>query len=692
MKHFLRHNQFRVSISYLLIAVMSFAFLPSMKVNLVHADHGDFEMAEGIYRIPYADDVEMSVGRDHHTHSPVDRYDLNAGVGTPIAAAASGWIRAIVDFNGNSPGAGDGVDINGDPQDDTLEHSCGNNPPENTVVGSCTDYNNYVWIEHPNGEWTKYTHVGTGSVTSLGWTADLDTHNINAPNWINAGEVLGVEGDIGQATSSSGGPAYHLHWEVAEPLNSNEDLEWSTRGGFMSNGQNIIPTICDIGGNSLFDAGEDYTAAPCENDAPTAEAGGPYVVNEGSEVQLNSLGSSDPENNPLTYAWSPSGNFDDPSLAQALYYGIDDGIHPIQLNVFDQIEQIPASDWSTVTVNNLPPTVNGFDAYIYEGQSASVSALISDPGIVDTHTAVIDWDDGTQTVGISRAELAAGVNHVYGDNAIYNVTITVTDDDGGVGVDVVEARVGNTAPAATINTDGAIVFPGGSYFVVEAGLEIPVSADGSDPGSDDLTFSWTVPDANTYFNNGASADPVKSPSGVFPFNASDSIDALYNAPGLEVLGLVLSDDDGGSDVAGVGVIVTGTADSTEGSGWWKHQYSGNGSTQIDTATAEGYLEIVNAVSSVFSETYPVNTLADVHTVLSPTGSDRRLYARAQLMAAWLQFASGAVDFDATIQLNGGNVAFLDLMANAEAVINNPASTDAQLHAVELDLAKLHPTN
>ena len=62
------------------------------------------------------------------------------------------------------------------------------------------------------------------------------------------------------------------------------------------------------------------------------------------------------------------------------------------------------------------------------------------------------------------------------------------------------------------------------------------------------------------------------------------------------------------------------------------------------------------------------------------------------MAAWLQFASGAVDFDATIQLSGGTVAFIDLMANAEAVINNPASTDAQLHAVELDLAKLHPTN
>jgi hypothetical protein len=195
---------------------------------------------------------------------------------------------------------------------------------------------------------------------------------------------------------------------------------------------------------------------------------------------------------------------------------------------------------------------------------------------------------------------------------------------------------------------------------------------------------------NTYFNNGVSADPVKSPFGVFPFNASDSVDALFAAPGVETVDLVLSDDDGGFDNASVGVIVTGTADSSQGTGWWKQQYAGNGTTQIDTATAEAYLEIVNAVSSVFSETTPVNTMADVHAVLSPAGPDRRVYARAQLMAAWLQFASGAVAWDATIQLNGGPVAFLQLMSTAEAVINNPASTDAELLAVELDLRRLHP--
>lgn len=691
----LAYRHCRVAISHVLIIVISFALLPSLKGSAVLADHGDYELAQGTYRIPYSDGTDMTVNQDHHTHGGdggnKDRYDLSAGVGAEIVPAASGWIRVIVDFNGNSPGAGDGVDINGDPQDDTLEHSCGNNPPENTVVGSCSDYNNYVWIEHPNGEWSKYTHFGTGTVNALGWTADLNTHVVGAPNWIEAGEVLGLENDIGAATNPNG-PAYHLHWEIARPLDPDDDLQWSTLGGFFNNGKNIVPMICDIGGNSLFDQGEDYTAAPCTNQPPTADVGGPYVVNEGSAIQLNGNGSADPDGNPLTYAWSPATNLDDPSLAQPTYTGVDDSVNPIQLDVFDQIEQLDSSESTTITVNNVAPTVNAVGDTIDEGEVATVSATITDPGTQDTHTATIDWGDGTNSAGVTPAQLAAGVGHVYGDNGSYVVTVEVTDDDAGVGSDSVNVVVANLNPTATLDTSNAVSFPGGDYLVVDAGTELPVSADGSDPGSDDLTFSWNTGDINTYFNNGVSADPAMSPAGTFPFNASDSVDALYAAPGVETLSLVLSDDDGGSANASAGVIVTGTADATRGTGWWKHQYSGSGSPQIDTPTALGYLEIVNAVSSVFSETTAVVTMADVHTVLSPTGSDRRARARAELMAGWLQFASGAVEWDATIQLQNGSVGFLPLMFEAESVINNPASTNAELHEVELKLARLHPAN
>ena len=134
---------------------------------------------------------------------------------------------------------------------------------------------------------------------------------------------------------------------------------------------------------------------------------------------------------------------------------------------------------------------------------------------------------------------------------------------------------------------------------------------------------------------------------------------------------------------------TGTASTTEGSGWWKHQYSGSGTPHIDAAVAAGYLEIVNAVSSVFSEQVVAATSDDVHAILSPTAGDRRARAIAELMIAWLQFASGAVEHDNTVPLSGqDSIAFLDLMFQAEATILNPAASDAQLHDVEQRLARV----
>ena len=63
------------------------------------------------------------------------------------------------------------------------------------------------------------------------------------------------------------------------------------------------------------------------------------------------------------------------------------------------------------------------------------------------------------------------------------------------------------------------------------------------------------------------------------------------------------------------------------------------------------------------------------------------------MLAWLQFASGAVPWDATVPLGGGTaMPFLDLMFQCEAVILNPASTNAQLLDVEQGLGKVRQAN
>ena len=631
----------------------------------------NFTESDGIYRIAYENGSNVTVSRDHHDHSPAkDRIDMFVGIGAPMVAAASGWIRAVVDFNGGTPNAGDGIDKNGAPQADALEDNCSGDGDGDNVVGSCSDYNNYVWIEHPNGEWTKYSHVGTGTATPL-WSVG---------DWINAGEVIGVEGFVGAASGS------HLHWEVGIPSDPTDSTPFSTLGGFLQ-GTNIVGRICDIPDN-LFESGESYTAAACVNQTPTANAGGPYEVEEGSDVQLDGTGSTDPDGDPLTYAWAPDTNLDDASLAQPTYSGVDDVVaDPITLTVYDMIEAHPDADSAIVTVLNVAPTVDAAGDTIDEGDVAFVSATFTDPGVLDTHTATIDWDDGTPVEIVAVDQGAGfgslGTEHVYGDNGVYNVEVTVTDNDGGVGVDTVAVFVANLDPELTLDTGDAVTFPGGDYFVGQIGVPQSHAASAQDAGSDDLTFTWGFGPATTYFNDGIGPDPFPSPLGVFPFFAADDAEIDFVLPGVYVIDVTVTDDDGGSDAEDLGKIVAGDADVTQGNGWWKHQYSGEGTPHVDDAVLLGYLDIVNAVSSVFSEATTVATLGDVHMVLSPTGGDRRVHAEGDLMAAWLQFASGAVAWDASVPIGGGSaMAFLDLMQQVETTILDGTATNAELLAAE----------
>ena len=114
-----------------------------------------------------------SVTGDHFSHSPdFNEYDMHGepnsdGEQYTIVAAAAGTIMAIDDSNAEP-----------------------------------TSSNNYVWIAHSNGEWTKYTHLETGSVTALGLVVGKS---------VSAGTALGFEGDVGQASG------VHLHFEIADP-------------------------------------------------------------------------------------------------------------------------------------------------------------------------------------------------------------------------------------------------------------------------------------------------------------------------------------------------------------------------------------------------------------------------------------------------------------------------------------------
>lgn len=680
-------TQLRGSLGAVVLAGATLAFVGTGS-GPATADHGD-DPSNGTYRIPYEDGADITVTGDAHNHGGPNgnrnRIDMVGDNSVVVVAAADGVVRWVDDHNGDDDDRGDGADRDGVPyadgdEGDALEHTC---QDDDLVPGLCQEYNNFVWIEHPNGEWTKYTHLRTGSASiDAGWAAG---------DPISAGETIGIEGDIGFAT----GP--HLHWEVAVPTDPTDPQPFSTLGGFIE-GTNRTSVVCDIEGNRYV-SGESYTANPCDHEPPVADAGGPYSVDEGSNVVLDGTGSNDGDGGTdLTYLWSPASfadgsGLDDTGVAAPTFTAVEGpAAHDTTLMVYDQVEQLPDSDDATITVENVAPTVTATGDSIEEAGTATVLASFADPGVLDTHVASIDWGDGgPDSTGITPASLAAGVDHVYGDNGTYAVTVSVADDDGGVGTDEVDVVVGNLDPTVTIDVSDAVSFPGGDHLVVEAGTALPVTADGADAGSDDLTFTWNLPAGTTYFNDGVGPEPAEPPTptpfGVFPFAASDDADALFGFPGVADLGLVVTDDDDGTASASTAVIVTGTADETKGSGWWKHQYAGTGSPHIEPVLADAYLDIVAAVSSVFAEQTALATAADAHSVLSPSGAGHRARAESELLQAWLEFASGAVPVDAVVPLvGGGTIGYLDLMFAAEATILDATATGAELHDVERQLA------
>ena len=94
---------------------------------------------------------------------------------------------------------------------------------------------------------------------------------------------------------------------------------------------------------------------------------------------------------------------------------------------------------ASVTVNNVPPEVGAITAPVKPVQvnsAINASADFTDPGILDTHTAVWDWGDGTPSPGTVTESGGSGSvagSHTYTAAGVYTIDLTVTDDDGGLG-------------------------------------------------------------------------------------------------------------------------------------------------------------------------------------------------------------------------------------------------------------------
>jgi len=471
-----------------------------------------------------------------------------------------------------------------------------------------------------------------------------------------------------------------------------------------------LPNAGDCGGPLVSESNADDEASKLyfhirmSKSPPVAEAGGPYTTDEGKDVKLDGNGSSDPDNDIVSRTWDLDGDgaCDDASGATPDFSQVgQDGTFTIKLCVTDALG-LTDDDTATVTVRNVAPTVLlSSPAPVGEKVALTLAGTITDPGWLDPLAATISWGDGfvepvNGTLESVRpdATFTYSATHTYGDNGTFTLQLCGADDDTNPCA-TAAVTVNNTNPGVAIDLSGAIVVNGNATVIAHAGAAVAFDGRITDPGSDDLALMWTWGDGTpasslTSLVNPPNADPTVSPS-IQPRDLRYPASHTFGRACTFESKLGATDDDTGVASAAVNVIIVGNNHPNQPHGYWKQQFrhyvAGLGPSDFDTATLTCYLKVAGYMSRVFTEQTAANTFAQAYGALD-TGPPKTIQQLldVQLLAAWLNFANGAIEYNGLVDTNGDKVAdtpFLTAIAAAEAVRLNPASTQEQLDRQKL---------
>jgi hypothetical protein len=218
---------------------------------------------------------------------------------------------------------------------------------------------------------------------------------------------------------------------------------------------------------------DDYLEIIIANVAPSVEAGSNQTINEGDSINLDPAtftdqgifdthtfsidwgdGTSDSGALVTTSGVAPVYNsttktIDDPLIPSSgtvsgSHTFAQDGEKTVIVSVTDKDSGV-GDDTLTVTVNNVAPTflsVSENQTIVIGDELGTLSASFTDPGIEDTWDVLFDWGDGTSetSLDVPLGDIAFPV-HDFGIGQ-YDITITVSDRDGGSSTAVIGITVG----------------------------------------------------------------------------------------------------------------------------------------------------------------------------------------------------------------------------------------------------------
>ncbi|MDF1589871.1 MAG: PKD domain-containing protein [Desulfobacterales bacterium] len=606
---------------------------------------------------------------------------------------------------------------------------------------------------------------------------DLRTHAGITIAWDDGDPETDAAISLFYDTDTSGADGIPIMTDISEdPDEESDTFVWDITA--VADGNYYIYAVISDGNSTVtsYSSG----AVTVDKTPPSAEAGDDQDVDEGAVILLDGSASYDPGNGTVSYRWEQTGgpavSLPDPESAQVAFTAPDAGsggeVLTFTLTVVDAVG-LESTDMVTVMVHNVAPVVDvGPDLTVDEGASVGFSAGFSDSGGLDTHSAQIDWGDGTVSAGSVVETDGSGTvqaDHIYSNDGVYTVTLTITDDDGAAGSNTFTVTVNNVAPAAVAGVDqyagegadisfsGSFTDPGddahtilwnfgdganvidtlypahtykdnGVYTVTltviddddgvgsdtltvtvnnvapmanagpdqtaAEGAEVAFGGSFSDPGTDSHTILWRFGDGataggsltptHTYADNGiytvtltvtdddggvgsstltvtvnnvppvinelAADEIIKTGEAIFGScsftdpgsdtwtaaidfgdgvqetlaldqNKSFTFSHTYSSTGLHSILVRISDDDGGEDGRDLIVAVTGNSGCVRGKGFWAHQFGDNGNHQINDDTLQAYLYIIDRFSSVFSESIGMTTIEEAKQVYWPAGGN-----------------------------------------------------------------------
>jgi MBG domain-containing protein/Big-like domain-containing protein/PKD domain-containing protein len=242
----------------------------------------------------------------------------------------------------------------------------------------------------------------------------------------------------------------------------------------------------------------------------------------------------------------------------------------------------------TVGPPNAVPVVFGHNDLVDEGDINGSEFHFTDADAQDTHTATIDWGDGSPPDTYPKSDGEPGYveekngsgyvrgYHTYADSGVYNLTGTVTDNRGATGTAVKTANVRNIAPTLS------------NVALEEVNGGIIIKANFTDRGVKDThtaTVNW--------------GDGSNGPVMVTEANGSGAISGnhTYAGPGNYTITLVVADDDGGTASRNIGFTLgNGGLDNSppslqlsnyitsEGGGSFGAEFTDPDSLDVHTAT------------------------------------------------------------------------------------------------------------